>query len=245
MKAAVIGGAGYAGGELLRLLLSHPEVEVTQVTSERLGGKFVHTVHPHLRRRTELKFQSRTSLQPVDVLFIALPHGETSKEIDQLQTLAPTIIDLSADFRLRDRGGYPTWYGWEHPQPAQLNDFVYALPELHREQIRSANRLAAGGCLATAAIPHCNRCFSHRTGSRSTSRPTARRSWTCAGRRPTATWRGLPSRCPPFRRCTRASWKVPPRTDGLPATSTFAATSSASSTAAGRKRSTGPSASRS
>ena len=139
MKAAVIGGAGYAGGELLRLLLSHPQVEVTQVTSERLGGKFVHTVHPHLRRRTELKFQSRTSLQPVDVLFIALPHGETSKEIDQLQTLAPTIVDLSADFRLRDRGGYPTWYGWE-------------LPELHREQIRSANRLAAGGCLATAAI---------------------------------------------------------------------------------------------
>jgi LysW-gamma-L-alpha-aminoadipyl-6-phosphate/LysW-L-glutamyl-5-phosphate reductase len=152
MKAAVIGGAGYAGGELLRLLLSHPEVEVTQVTSERLGGKFVHTVHPHLRRRTELKFQSRESLQPVDVLFLALPHGQTSKEIDQLQTLAPTIIDLSADFRLRDRAGYPTWYGWEHPQPALLNDFVYALPELHREQIRTADRLAAGGCLATAAI---------------------------------------------------------------------------------------------
>jgi len=152
MKAAVIGGAGYAGGELLRLLLSHPQVEVTQVTSERLGGKFVHTVHPHLRRRTELKFQSRASLQPVDVLFIALPHGETSKEIDQLQTLAPTIIDLSADFRLRDRAGYPTWYGWEHPKPDLLQDFVYALPELHREEIQNANRLATGGCLATAAI---------------------------------------------------------------------------------------------
>src|SRR5438477_12225854 len=152
MKAAVIGGAGYAGGELLRLLLSHPEIEVTQVTSERLGGKFVHTVHPHLRRRTELKFQSRASLQPVDVLFIALPHGETSKEIDRLQSLAPTIIDLSADFRLHDPAEYPTWYGWEHPQPALLADFVYALPELHREQIRTANRLAAGGCLATATI---------------------------------------------------------------------------------------------
>src|SRR5207248_1906945 len=76
MKAAVVGAAGYAGGELLRLLLSHPEVEVTQVTSERLGGKFVHSVHPHLRRRTELKFQPRASLQPVDVLFVALPHGE-------------------------------------------------------------------------------------------------------------------------------------------------------------------------
>src|SRR5207302_1434225 len=88
----------------------------------------------------------------IDVLTITQPHVETSKKIDQLQTLAHTIIDLSADFRLRDGAGYPTWYGWEHPQPSLLGDFVYALPELHREQIRSANRLAAGGCLATAAI---------------------------------------------------------------------------------------------
>ena len=152
MKAAIVGAAGYAGGELLRLLLSHPEVEVMQVTSERLGGKFVHSVHPHLRRRTELKFQSRASLQPVDVLFLALPHGDTSKEIDRLQSLAPTIIDLSADFRLRDRGQYPIWYGWEHPQPDLLKNFVYALPELHRDQIRTSDRLATGGCLATAAI---------------------------------------------------------------------------------------------
>ena len=152
MKAAIVGGAGYAGGELLRLLLSHPEVEVTQVTSERLGGKFVHSVHPHLRKRTELKFQSRSALKPVDVLFLALPHGETSRELEQLQQLAPTIVDLSADFRLRDRGQYPTWYGWEHPKPELLNTFTYALPELHRDQIRKSDRLATGGCLATAAI---------------------------------------------------------------------------------------------
>ena len=152
MKAAIVGGAGYAGGELLRLLLSHPEVEVTQVTSERLGGKFVHSVHPHLRKRTDLKFQSRTSLQPVDVLFLALPHGETSKEIDQLQSLAPTIIDLSADFRLRESSAYPTWYGWDHPHADLLGKWIYALPELHREQIRTSDRLATGGCLATAAI---------------------------------------------------------------------------------------------
>jgi LysW-gamma-L-alpha-aminoadipyl-6-phosphate/LysW-L-glutamyl-5-phosphate reductase len=150
--AAVIGGAGYAGGELLRLLLSHPEIDLTQVTSERLGGKFVHSVHPHLRRRSDLKFQARASLKPVDVLFLALPHGQTSRELNQLEPLAPTIVDLSADFRLRDQGQYPTWYGWEHPQPARLGEFVYALPELHRDQIRKADRLAAGGCLATAAI---------------------------------------------------------------------------------------------
>ena len=151
-RAAVVGGAGYAGGELLRLLLSHPKVEVAHVTSERLGGKFVHSVHPHLRRRTDLKFQPRSALENVDVLFLAMPHGETSREIDQLQSMAPTIIDLSADFRLRDGKQYPTWYGWEHPRPELLDAFVYALPELHREAIRESDRLATGGCLATAAI---------------------------------------------------------------------------------------------
>ena len=152
MKAAIVGGAGYTGGELVRLLLSHPEVELTQVTSERLGGKFVHSVHPNLRKRTELKFQPRASLQPVDILFAAMPHGQSSREIDQLSALAPTIIDLSADFRLHDPTQYPTWYGWEHPQASLLKDFVYALPEIHREQIRGADRLSTGGCLATAAI---------------------------------------------------------------------------------------------
>src|SRR5437870_13744415 len=112
-KAAVVGGAGYAGGELLRLLLSHPQVEVTQVSSERSGGKFVYSVHPHLRRRTDLKFQSSASLQPVDVLFVALHHGPTSREFDPLQSLAPPILDLLADSRLRYRTQSPTWYGWK------------------------------------------------------------------------------------------------------------------------------------
>jgi LysW-gamma-L-alpha-aminoadipyl-6-phosphate/LysW-L-glutamyl-5-phosphate reductase len=152
VKAAIVGASGYAGGELLRLLLSHPEVEVVQVTSERQSGKFVHAVHPQLRKRTDLKFTSRGSLQPADVLFLALPHGQASKEIDRLLQVAPLVIDLSADFRLHDRGDYPTWYGWEHPRPELLQGFVYALPELHREEIRGASRLATGGCLATAAI---------------------------------------------------------------------------------------------
>jgi N-acetyl-gamma-glutamyl-phosphate/LysW-gamma-L-alpha-aminoadipyl-6-phosphate reductase len=152
IRAAIVGGSGYAGGELLRLLLSHPDVEVTQVTSERLGGKYVHSVHPHLRRRTELKFTPRGELLPVDVLFLALPHGQAGQEIERFLPLAPLLIDLSADFRLHDPAGYPTWYGWEHPRPALLHDFVYALPELHREEIRHADRLSTGGCLATAAI---------------------------------------------------------------------------------------------
>jgi LysW-gamma-L-alpha-aminoadipyl-6-phosphate/LysW-L-glutamyl-5-phosphate reductase len=150
--AAIVGGSGYAGGELLRLLLGHPDVEVTQVTSERLGGKFVHNVHPNLRKRTDLKFSARSALTPVDLLFLALPHGQTSREIDRLLTLAPIVIDLSADFRLHHATDYPTWYGWEHPKPALLSGFVYALPELHRQEIRRANHLASGGCLATTAI---------------------------------------------------------------------------------------------
>ncbi len=152
IRAAIVGGSGYAGGELLRLLLSHPEVEITQVTSERLGGKYVHTVHPQLRRRTELKFTPRAELLPVDALFLALPHGQAGREIERFLPLAPLLIDLSADFRLHDPTGYPTWYGWEHPRPALLHEFVYALPELHREEIRHADRLSTGGCLATAAI---------------------------------------------------------------------------------------------
>jgi N-acetyl-gamma-glutamyl-phosphate/LysW-gamma-L-alpha-aminoadipyl-6-phosphate reductase len=152
IRAAIVGGSGYAGGELLRLLLSHPDVDVTQVTSERLGGKYVHTVHPHLRRRTELKFTPRAELAPADVLFLALPHGQAGREIERFIPLAPLLIDLSADFRLHDPAEYPTWYGWEHPRPALLHDFVYALPELHREEIRHADRLSTGGCLATAAI---------------------------------------------------------------------------------------------
>ena len=152
MKASIVGGSGYAGGELLRLLLSHPEVEVAQVTSERLGGKFVHSTQPNLRRRTELKFESRSALQPVDVLFLALPHGQASREIDRHLCPAPVITDLSADFRLHAATRYPIWYGWEHPQPAMLGDFVYALPELHRDQIRRANHLSTGGCLTTDPI---------------------------------------------------------------------------------------------
>ena len=152
MRAAVVGASGYTGGELLRLLLAHPDIEVEQATSERLGGKFVHSVHPQLRGRTALRFVSRAELEPADVLFLALAHGESSREIEQLRALAPVIIDLSADFRLRDADAYPGWYGWRHPCPQLLDEAVYGLSELHRDELRGASLIATGGCLATAAI---------------------------------------------------------------------------------------------
>jgi LysW-gamma-L-alpha-aminoadipyl-6-phosphate/LysW-L-glutamyl-5-phosphate reductase len=152
IRAAVVGGAGYAGGEVLRLLAGHPEVEVVQVTSERLAGKPVASVHPPLRGRTELRFSSRDTLADADVVFAALSHGESSAAIDQLRGAAPVVIDLGADFRLRDEKDYPRWYGWTHPSPELLGTAVYGLAEMHRSEIASASLIATGGCLATASI---------------------------------------------------------------------------------------------
>jgi N-acetyl-gamma-glutamyl-phosphate/LysW-gamma-L-alpha-aminoadipyl-6-phosphate reductase len=152
IRATVVGGSGYAGGELLRLLCGHPEVEVVQVTSERLAGKPVATVHPPLRGRPELRFSTRDTLAESDVVFAAMSHGESSAMIDQLRDSAPVVIDLGADFRLRDALDYPRWYGWEHPAPDLLGSAVYGIAELHRGEIATASLIAAGGCLATASI---------------------------------------------------------------------------------------------
>jgi N-acetyl-gamma-glutamyl-phosphate/LysW-gamma-L-alpha-aminoadipyl-6-phosphate reductase len=149
---AIIGGSGYAGGELIRLLLSHPGASLRQVTSERNAGKFVYSVHPNLRKRTQLKFISIDKLEPCDVLFVALPHGVAMGRMSSLEGLAKVIIDLSADFRLNDPAGYPTWYDHEHTAPELLRRFVYGIPELHREEIRSSDRIASAGCMATTAI---------------------------------------------------------------------------------------------
>jgi N-acetyl-gamma-glutamyl-phosphate/LysW-gamma-L-alpha-aminoadipyl-6-phosphate reductase len=152
IRAAVVGGAGYAGGELLRLLAGHLEVEVVQVTSERLAGKPVAAVHPPLRGRTELCFSTRNTLSDADIVFAAMSHGESSAAIDQLRAAAPVVIDLGADFRLRDAGDYPRWYGWTHPSPELLGTAAYGLVEMHRPEIESASLIATGGCLATASI---------------------------------------------------------------------------------------------
>jgi len=151
LRVAILGGSGYTGGELLRLLLDHPHTDVVQVTSERHAGRFVHFVHPNLRGRTRLKFSAASDLQPVDVLFSCLPHGAAQQRIAQLAALAPRIIDLSADFRLRRADDYVTWYGQAHTAPAWLDRFVYGLPELHREELRGASYVSGVGCNATAA----------------------------------------------------------------------------------------------
>ncbi len=148
---SIVGGSGYGGGELLRLLLSHPHVDVKQVTSCSHLGEYVHQVHPNLRKRTQLKFSDPAALEPVDVLFLAQPHGQAQHNIEQYANLAPKIIDLAADFRLRDAAFYEKWYGEKHAAPEWLSKFVYGLPELHRAEISTANYVSGVGCNATAS----------------------------------------------------------------------------------------------
>jgi N-acetyl-gamma-glutamyl-phosphate/LysW-gamma-L-alpha-aminoadipyl-6-phosphate reductase len=149
-SVSIIGASGYTGGELLRLALSHPRLEVKQVTSERLDGQFVHFTHPNLRGRTSLKFVRAEAVEKCDLLFLGLPHGSAMTRIDRLSTLADRIVDLSADFRLKNAGDYDTWYGKTHANPAWLAKFVYGLPELHRAELKAARHVSGVGCNATA-----------------------------------------------------------------------------------------------
>jgi N-acetyl-gamma-glutamyl-phosphate/LysW-gamma-L-alpha-aminoadipyl-6-phosphate reductase len=152
MKVSIVGASGYTGGELLRLLLFHPQVEVAQATSESHVGEYVYQPHPNLRKRTRLQFTSRDVLETCDVLFLALPHGEAQKNIERYLSLAPRVVDLSADFRLRDPALYKKWYGHNHSTPSLLGTFVYGLPEVQREAMKTATRISGVGCNATASI---------------------------------------------------------------------------------------------
>ena len=152
ISASIIGASGYTGGELLRLLLQHPQVEVKQVTSERLVGKFASGAHPNLRGTTKLKFSSLDELDVCDVLFLCLPHGESMNQFDRFAKLSPKIVDLSADFRLKEPATYDKWYKKSHSRPDLLKSFVYGLPELHRAELKTATRVACAGCNATATI---------------------------------------------------------------------------------------------
>jgi N-acetyl-gamma-glutamyl-phosphate/LysW-gamma-L-alpha-aminoadipyl-6-phosphate reductase len=151
-SVSIVGGSGYTGGEILRLLLFHPHCSVQQVTSERFAGKFVHTTHPNLRKSTRLKFCTVSELEPCDLLFLCLPHGQSMGRIDEFRELAPKIIDSSADFRLKSTALYESYYGREHERPDLLDSFAYGLPERHRASIKEADLLACPGCNATATI---------------------------------------------------------------------------------------------
>ncbi|WP_159902499.1 N-acetyl-gamma-glutamyl-phosphate reductase [Salinirussus salinus] len=148
--ASVVGGSGFTGGELLRVLDGHPEFEVVQATSRSRTNKTVGYSHPNLRH-LDLRFSDPEELESVDVLFAATPHGVSMGEIDRFREAAETVVDLSADFRLDTEAEYEEWYDG-HERPELLEESVYALPELNREALPGADLIAAGGCNATATI---------------------------------------------------------------------------------------------
>ena len=150
MKVGIIGAGGYAGGELLRLLLGHPEVNEIVAGSESLAGKPVTTAHPNLRKRTPLEFVRYDEVNGCDVLFLALPNG--AHRLTELRSRGTVVVDLSSDHRLRDATRYREWYDEEHPHPELLGSAVYGIPELHRDEIKGARLVTGAGCNATASI---------------------------------------------------------------------------------------------
>lgn len=149
-RATIVGGTGYTGGELLRLLLGHPDIEIGEVTSRSMTDRPIHQVHPNLRGYLPQSFISPSDVSPCDVVFLCMPHGQASREIDRWQSVAPLVIDLSADFRLQHASDYQSWYGEPHPRPELLGSAVYGLPEIARDRLAGARLISGVGCNATA-----------------------------------------------------------------------------------------------
>ncbi len=151
-KAAVIGGSGYGGAEMIRRLLIHPDVELVRIASVDHVGESVGSAHPNLEGQTDLRFENITPAQAAagcDVALLALPHKITAAKVPELIAAGVKIVDMSGDFRLRDAAAYERWYGGAHPHPELLGKFVYGLPELNRDAIRRARAVASPGCFAT------------------------------------------------------------------------------------------------
>jgi N-acetyl-gamma-glutamyl-phosphate reductase len=153
-RAAVIGGSGYGGAEMIRRLLLHPEVELVRVASVDFVGEPLSAADPKLEGRTALVFEDLApgrAAEGMDVVLLGLPHKVTAQKVPEIAALPGVkVVDMSGDFRLRSAESYERFYGQRHPHPERLADFVYGLPELHRERIRSARFVASPGCFATA-----------------------------------------------------------------------------------------------
>lgn len=149
IKAGIINVTGYAGVELARLLYRHPEVEIAAVTGRSAAGQKLGTVFPHL---ASLGLTITAEMGDVDIAFSALPQKESVNEVIPLLKRGIKVVDISADFRLKDPADYPKWYGFTHPAPELLQQAVFGLPEIHRSQLAAARLVANPGCYPTGAI---------------------------------------------------------------------------------------------
>ena len=154
MKVGIIGASGYTGQELVRILVGHPKVEITAATSERFAGSAIDEIFPSLKGVIDLRLSKLSTKEVVresDVIFTALPHGESMEVVVECLKGGKRVVDLSADFRLKDKDLYEQWYG-KHTCPDLLSEAVYGLPELYREEVKKAQLVANPGCYPTGAI---------------------------------------------------------------------------------------------
>lgn len=151
-KIGIVGGTGYTGSELLRLLAHHGGVTVTAVTARAEAGTRVDAMYPHLRGRVDLAFvePAEAGLDRCDLVFFATPNGTAMQQAPALLAAGVRVIDLAADFRLKDRAVWERWYGMQHEAPHLLEDAVYGLPEVNRNRIPGARLVANPGCYPTA-----------------------------------------------------------------------------------------------
>ena len=155
IRTAILGASGYVGGELLRLLAAHPELEPTRLFGESKAGERLDKVHPHLAAAFPSALVERfdeSALDDVDLVFAALPHGHSQRIAASILDRAIPFVDLGADFRLEDAETYGRWYDHAHGAPELLGEFVYGIPEVNRDAIRTSKAVAVAGCYATAAI---------------------------------------------------------------------------------------------
>jgi N-acetyl-gamma-glutamyl-phosphate reductase len=154
VKVGILGCSGYTGAELLRLCASHPEFEVVYATADSYAGTSAAALYPSVAAAYPgLMFETYdpAAAAGLDLVFCGLPHGESGRIVPELMNKVGHIVDLAADFRLRDAGLYPTWYGAAHPAPELLAEAAFGIPELFRDQLRGAALIAAAGCYVTAA----------------------------------------------------------------------------------------------
>ena len=151
IKAGIVGGTGYTGVELLRLLAQHPQVQLTAITSRTEDGLPVSDLFPSLRKRVGLRFSdpAKANLAACDVVFFATPHGVAMAQAPALLEAGVKVIDLGADFRLKSDAEFEKWYGMPHTQKGLLAEAVYGLPEVNRDKIRSARLIGLPGCYPT------------------------------------------------------------------------------------------------
>src|SRR5690606_5544932 len=155
VRVGIVGGTGYAGGELMRILSQHPEAQVVYAASRTQAGQPVAATHPGLSGIIDLEYEpidAAVMAERCDVVFLAVPHGASLPLAAELLPTGVRVIDIGSDFRFRDPAEYERWYGREHGRPELLKDAVYGLPELHREELRTARLVANPGCYPTSVI---------------------------------------------------------------------------------------------